>query len=62
MSVKLKPCPFCGCEEINIREKEHPSLYDKKAYYLWCDKCGGRTDIYDTKEKAIRKWNGRADK
>ena len=57
--ITLKACPFCGGEEINISQKEHPRLWDQKAYFLWCDKCGARTDIYDTEEKAILKWQRR---
>lgn len=57
---KLNSCPFCGCKDINIREGKHPYI-EGKGYYVWCDMCGVRTDIYDTEKKAITKWNRRSD-
>ena len=59
MEHTLKPCPFCGHDDINVSEREHP-YQEGKGYFLWCDKCGAKTDVYDTEKKAIKKWNRRA--
>ena len=58
MSVKLKPCPFCGAEGTlqNWACGDH--------YYVEClnPECTGDpcTDDFDTEEEAIAAWNKRA--
>lgn len=46
----LKPCPFCGCEELRIGVLE----------YIWCPECGGAGPMGTSDEEAREKWNGRA--
>jgi Lar family restriction alleviation protein len=57
MSIEPKPCPFCGCEKIEVGEM----LWNEK-YKAFCSNC--RTSrgqsMKATKEKAIEAWNERA--
>ena len=48
MSEELKPCPFCGCEKIEIIQHFHPR----------CTRCGCIQESVIGCE-AVPKWNGR---
>lgn len=52
MSVKLKPCPFCGSERVRI--------CGRKSYWVACDHCGGMGGHFPTREGASAFWNRRA--
>lgn len=62
--IKLKPCPFCG-RAAQIEQRE--SVWQKKIWFaIRCttSKCPGHPKDpceYDTKDKAIKYWNRRAD-
>lgn len=52
METKLKPCPFCGGEELSYMR-----IYSRKAkgFYVFvvCDYCNGQTKGYlNTRESA----------
>lgn len=53
MNEELKPCPFCGGKNIHI--------WDISTPYVSCDDCFTNTACGETKEEAIKNWNGRAD-
>ena len=56
--IKLKNCPFCG-NEVSI--EVFPDYY--RPYFLWaghCSKCGARSSLEATPEKAAHKWNMRS--
>jgi len=58
MSDKLKPCPFCGSNDVTIyTDKE-------KSFWSECDECGmglvGHT--CDTQKDAVKSWNERTHK
>ncbi len=57
---ELKPCPFCGGNDIQIDEME--SFWDKNetSWRVLCINCIAET-AGDTKEQAIAAWNRRAD-
>ena len=42
MSEKLKPCPFCGSEQIVLGCQYGESNYDR-AYSIVCKNCGARS-------------------
>jgi len=51
--VKLKPCPFCGSEELEMQL----DIIDK--YAVVCLGCGACGRDEATKEKAAASWNRR---
>lgn len=56
MTDKLKPCPFCGSENV------HLSNWSDQAY-VYCADCLVKTEVYlhgNCAEKAIEVWNRRA--
>ena len=49
----LKPCPFCGCKELELcRTNEH-------ACWVRCDTCGADAPSNADRSKAIEIWNTR---
>lgn len=55
MSVKLKPCPFCGGRAEPREEKDT----HHKWFYVRCTECGSRTNRYYWLNFAIKVWNTR---
>lgn len=55
MAEELKPCPFCGSENI----REH-SGYPLEYWSVKCLDCGGRMQFYGSQQQAINAWNRRA--
>lgn len=56
--IKLKPCPFCGCEEIYLEE------YDTvvgKRWRVFCTNCmaGIDTGCDQSWGKPVEAWNKR---
>ena len=74
--VKLKPCPFCGCEEVFVSKKKHikydGDFKDYDEYYVICPDCnarGGSSSTYNEKRGELNcirictdMWNTRKDK
>lgn len=61
MSDKLKPCPFCGSEEVyphcrSITVFGHPIVF---ASYVYCYKCKTVGPVALTLEETKKKWNTR---
>ncbi len=53
--TELKPCPFCG---ENVAEVMGDS---GNGFYVECGHCWVRGPVADTKVKAARDWNRRAE-
>lgn len=51
--TELKPCPFCGSEDVQLTGT------DLTGWYVICWDCGGRGGLAHRQEKAIEKWNDR---
>ena len=51
---KLKPCPFCGSEDVAMLNPE----YD--LFWCQCNDCIAETNVGDTDDEALDKWNKRA--
>lgn len=60
----LKPCPFCGSDEVSFGYGEYGD--GVKSIFVECEKCGAtshgnhETVAYNVKEKAAQQWNARA--
>lgn len=60
--MKIKPCPFCGSEDIKFSSE----MFYK--WYAYCANCGCRTgEMYESadycvKDKLAEAWNKRAEK
>ena len=59
MSIKLKPCPFCGSENIEFIKPydDEPDLDDG---FLLCHRCEFASDIFANEQMIADKWNQRA--
>lgn len=55
MSENLKPCPFCGSNEIFIDQP------DANCFYVGCANCGVNGTTANTKERAVEAWNRRTE-
>lgn len=53
MDKILKPCPFCGSEELDI------TMNDNDMFYVVCLGCGSCGRDEKKVEKAIASWNRR---
>lgn len=55
MEKELKPCPFCGGEEI---------MFEWEANYVssFCEKCGSRAAFKTSLEEAAASWNARTER
>ena len=51
MTYELKPCPFCGGKA----EFEN----DNGEWFVFCERCGSMTVLFDTKPEAKETWNAR---
>lgn len=59
---KLKRCPFCGNENIDVQEYDPYDGYQGNltTYRVRCTNCGANIAKVN-KEDAVEKWNARAD-
>lgn len=51
--IKMKPCPFCGSEDVAFTCLEDVS-------YVECWDCSAKVETYNGIEDAVKKWNRRA--
>lgn len=56
---ELKPCPFCGSNNIYVDEYEHPC--GQNRFRVVCCDCMGQVDTgtWQIKYDAIKAWNTR---
>lgn len=55
--LKLKPCPFCGGTDIDIRTNDYGL-----SWYSFCNDCGVMCGYAMTKDDVMNAWNMRAGK
>jgi Lar family restriction alleviation protein len=65
MTDELKPCPFCGGREIEIRERNSPTGTFSVSVMHWCNEAGRPAlkpleRMGRTRDEAVRAWNKRA--
>jgi Lar family restriction alleviation protein len=56
---KLKRCPFCGWNEIDVYEEKSGIDGLAGKYYAMCATCFAQTGTHDTVGEAVNKWNMR---
>lgn len=58
MAKELKPCPFCGSDNIQFN-----TCWDEEAYiFCQCMNCRSTTKEFLEKKNAACQWNRRVDK
>ncbi|MBD5585809.1 MAG: restriction alleviation protein, Lar family [Clostridia bacterium] len=57
MTQDIKPCPFCGSNDIRCFYNE-----SEDTYFVFCNECAIRTAKYPTREQALQVWNKREGK
>lgn len=55
--IDLKPCPFCGGNEVKVRHEKY--WRPKLSSNVICKECFANTGWFDTDEEAINAWNRR---
>lgn len=51
--IELKPCPFCGSDDVSCDILED-------VYYVECWDCSAKVESYNGLEDALAGWNARA--
>lgn len=59
MNEELKPCPFCGSENIGADYDEERVKIMRYGHFIECHDCFGASGYRGTKEEAIVSWNKR---
>ena len=57
MKTKLKPCPFCGSDDLDLMETDSGVGGLSGEYYVTCWSCCAEGGKEDTKKKAKMVWN-----
>ena len=57
MTDKLKPCPFCGGNNVGVFKHEY--FYKSHLYAAHCYDCHFCLKMVETEEEAIKAWNTR---
>lgn len=58
MAVKLKPCPFCGSDNVIIFNTFDSAI---KRYNVECLNCMATIPAYSQKKDVVKHWNRRAE-
>ena len=56
----LKPCPFCGCERVEIKSR-YSNATNKYFWFAQCTMCKSQTGAFDQSASAENSWNTRRD-
>ena len=58
MNEELKPCPFCGSDEIRVNKGFIRLNHDIDGYQVECYNCHS-VGWHESEERAIKSWNRR---
>jgi Lar family restriction alleviation protein len=65
MTIKLKPCPFCGARSVignGPRLTDFESLH-RRIYEVHCEQCNATINRwFDSEQEAAEAWNKRAER
>lgn len=56
--LRVELCPFCG--KYGKAKSRYSDMTGTLYWFVQCIGCKAKTGNYDTKERALRAWNGRA--
>ena len=56
--IKLEPCPFCGCVDIELEEYLPEGCYTE-CWKVTCSHCSAGLQYEDNEKEAVDKWNNR---
>ena len=56
MNEKLKPCPFCGSNRVQIRTDD-----EGISWYIFCNNCGAMCGYALSEDEVVKAWNRRAE-
>lgn len=59
MDNQLKPCPFCGSNNVGFYPD--PDEPEDESGFIWCRGCDFSSDMFIDQERATRAWNRRAE-
>lgn len=54
---RLKPCPFCGCDDLNVEYTTIANM--RELFFVRCYDCGISASWNYTKENVFKMWNTR---
>ena len=54
--LELKPCPFCGGSELDVREVDSAT---GKRHSVFCGSCWAFGPAETTEKQAMTEWNSR---
>ena len=57
---ELKPCPFCGSDDVGIAYRM-PEFGEQVKYFVVCNKCGSRTANFRSTRTAVNVWEARVE-
>lgn len=60
MDEQLKPCPFCGSNDIIIWDNPPEEQHPMQHWAVKCRICSAAIDGYRTRDIAIQTWNDRS--
>lgn len=58
MNEELKPCPFCGSENIEVEDDNFGTTFSS-VWLVECLTCGVRSATDERESSAIKGWNAR---
>ena len=58
MQTELKPCPFCGSDDVGVGLRL-PEFGEVLMHFVVCNKCGSRTASFRSEQTAINVWQTR---
>lgn len=58
MAETLKPCPFCGSDDVRLM----PDHMDRRDSYVLCRSCGARSTSAFSAKDAVEMWNQRTER
>lgn len=62
IKAEIMPCPFCGSQNISVKEEYFLDPYESIGAYCACEDCHAKIALCTDKAEAVKVWNTRAQK